>query len=158
MANGRQFDPVAAAATSALDAQQRQLRQVRSQFDAPELPAESQAFSTSRNAIQALAQFSPANVAARGSLPSDLPMPGDQMAGVHLPGLQRNGGLNRTLRQLRPDNVLADAPDPLGILPGSPSSGGGGGGNSGSNNTGNNGEGNGTRDARATRSSYRRSR
>lgn len=83
--NGRQFDPVASAATAALNTTQRSLRRVRSQTDAPQLPAESQAFTNARNAVQSVSQFSPMNVLARGDSP--IPQP-DQMGLGDLPGPQ----------------------------------------------------------------------
>jgi len=116
MANGkRQFDPVAAAATSALDASQRSLRQVRSQMDAPELPAESQAFTGARNAVQSFSQFSPANVLARRNNP--LPQPGQQMQNVSLPGMDGQA-LPQGLEQFAPQNVLGSLPSPQQMLPG----------------------------------------
>lgn len=114
--NGRQYDPAAAAASSALDASQRSLRQVRSQVDAPELPAESQAFTGARNAVQTVSQFSPANVAARGDSP--VPSPNEVTSQVDLPGMD-SMSVPQSVEDLMPNQVLNNAPDPLGVLPSS---------------------------------------
>lgn len=113
-ARNRQFDPVAAAATAALDASQRNIRQVRSQVDAPELPAESQAFSGARNAIQSASSLSPANVLAKSDGP--VPSPNEVTNNLSLPGMD-GGSMPSGMEALAPSNVLSNLPDPAGILP-----------------------------------------
>lgn len=136
---GRQFDPVASAATSALDTTQRTIRNFQSQMGAPELPAQSKSFSGLRSMVRSVADFSPINVAARGDLPMS-------------PGSEGQSPLP-SLENLFPGNLAgtngAGIPTPdqlLGSNGGSKSrrkrrrkSNGGNGGNGGSNGNGNNG-------------------
>lgn len=96
MANGKQFDPVASATTAALDTTQRGIRNFQRQFGAPKLPAQSQSFSGLRSAVRSVADFAPANVMARGSLPgmggegtNGLPSP-DQV----IPGMGNGNGFD----------------------------------------------------------------
>lgn len=89
MANGNQFDPIAASASAALQATERSLNQAQGTLGTPALPAQPQAFSSVRTAFNNIAQMSPMNVLARGGLPGM----GGQGGGLPLPGMQGQGGL-----------------------------------------------------------------
>lgn len=120
MANGNQFDPIAASALAALDTTRRSLTAAQQDMNAPEVPAQSQIFQTGRQGIQTVAQLSPANVLAKqGGLPG---MPGNGGNG----GQQGFMGLPSP-QQLLPNNlgqVGAQVPSP----PSPPTNGNGGGG------------------------------
>jgi hypothetical protein len=91
MAQGnRQFDPVAASATAALNATQRSLQSLQSDVGAPQAPAQSQAFTQSRNILNTVAQASPFNVLARGQAPG-LPGAQGQNPLQALPGMGAQG-------------------------------------------------------------------
>lgn len=100
-ANNSQFDPVAAGAQAALDATRRSMTNAQREAGAPEAPAQSQAFDTTFQLIETVAQFSPANVLARG----DLPMPSAGGSDLPLPGVAGSG-------------PLANFPTPDEMLPG----------------------------------------
>lgn len=74
MSNGKQFDPVAAGATSAINAINRGMTRFQNDSGVPKLPNQQNTVSSARNVISSLSQLSPANVLAKGNAP--VPVPG----------------------------------------------------------------------------------
>lgn len=141
MVNGQNFDPLFAGAQSALNASQRGLSNLQNQVQAPQLPAQNQAFAQSRSLLNNVAQFSPLNVLASGELPG---LGGGQGGQFQLPFLQ--GGQP----PLPPTPQGFPGPDGGPQMP----TGGNSAGTSGGN-TGGGGTNNGTRGSRSGRGQTR---
>lgn len=137
MANGnRQFDPVAASATAALNATQRSLQSFQGNLNAPPAPAQSQAFTQTRSILSTISSFSPANVLATGQTPS-LPGMQGQNPLQNLPGLQGQNPLQNLpgLSGMQGDGGPPLPPTPSG-MPGPDMDMGNGGGGGGRSNGG----------------------
>lgn len=100
-ASRRQFDPVAAAASSAINASVRSLRAAQEDLGAPEVPNQNQAAQAATQGINQVAQVSPFNIFARGGGPS-------------LPGMSGSGAGNLPFPTPQGMNV----PSPQQFLPG----------------------------------------
>lgn len=113
MSNGTQFDPVAAAALSAVNATNRTLRQVQRDAGTPEIPGQKQVTKTARSGVNTLASVSPLNAIAGDGSPSppgleDAPAPS-------LPGMQ--DASVPSPQDFLPDQAAANLPDPQDFLP-----------------------------------------
>lgn len=164
---GTQFDPVAAAAVSAINASQRNLTNVQSNLGAPELPGQAQVAQSATQGFEQVAQMSPFTVLAQSDLPNlpgmqgQFQLPGMQGQGIELPGMQGQGlptpdSIFQSTPLPDPQQAFQQSPmpDPREAMPGQ---NGGNGGTSGGSNGGG-GSASGSRDARSKRENYQRSR